>query len=156
DGTHEVTFKVYRNDCQHLYNTLHATIQSDGTATASFAPGDVGTYYWVASTAADDNNNATSGTCGDATEVSIVGPHPTTLVTHQSDADGQITVGDSVHDTATLSNAFGTPTGTITFQLYKSNNCSSPVGDPIVVNVTHGNGDYSFADLAINNVGTYY
>src|SRR5204862_294911 len=86
------------------------------------------------------NNSGSQTGCGDATEQVVVGPHPTNLVTHQSDADGHITVGDSVHDTATLSGGFGTQTGSISFQLYKSADCSSPIGDPITSTNTNTSG----------------
>ncbi|MFE5792201.1 hypothetical protein ACFQ8C_06410 [Streptomyces sp. NPDC056503] len=69
-------------------------------------------------------------------------------------ATPSVTIGDPIHDTATLGGGIS-PTGTITFRLYGNDQCS---GTPLFtspVNV-NGNGNYNSAQYVPTAVGTYY
>ncbi|GLH96062.1 hypothetical protein Pa4123_13350 [Phytohabitans aurantiacus] len=75
------------------------------------------------------------------------------IVTQVSAAS--ITIGDPVHDTATLSGG-NNPTGTITFQAFGPDDatCSGTAAFTSTVPV-NGNGDYDSAAFTPNAVGTY-
>ena len=45
----------------------------------------------------------------------------------RTQASGLVTIGEAIHDTATLSGATGDATGTITFNLYSDAECTSEV-----------------------------
>src|SRR5205814_341878 len=83
--------------------------QSDDV-TASTA----GTYYWTASYSGDMNNLPSDDPCGAKGETSVLVKRTTGIVTAATTA----TIGDAVHDIATLSGATATAGGTITFNLY--------------------------------------
>lgn len=105
-------------------NTVAAARTNSTTASAtsgSYVPDTPGKYAWVASYAGNAENNAVSGTCGDANEGSIITKAPASLTTAQS-----LRPQDSVTVAATVG---GTPTGTVTFKLYGPNNATcDPAG----------------------------
>ena len=91
-------------------------IGADGTATSAPAtPPAAGTYRWVASYGGDANNAPASGTCGDPDETAIVGMASPAMTTR---ASGDVTVGDKITDSATLSGARTPVFGNVTFRLY--------------------------------------
>jgi hypothetical protein len=98
-----------------------ASVPSSGTG--SFTPASAGRYEWVASYAADSNNGASSGSCGDANEQSIVAPVTPTLATTASNGTTGQALGSAVNDRATLTGTAAQPNGSaaggsITFKLY--------------------------------------
>jgi hypothetical protein len=80
-------------------------------------PPSAGTYRWIANYGGDSLNAATANGCNEANENVVVERHDSALVTHQSFIP---------QDNATVT-GFITPTGNITFSLYKTNCSGSPV-----------------------------
>ena len=125
-----------------------------------FKPTAAGTYYWIASYSGDDNNNLkVSGKCGDEGEQSVVGKKQPAIST--STSEGPVTIGEAIHDTATLSGATGDATGTITFNLYSDAECTSEVTtdlQPVDIGSPNGSGDYvvNSGDFKPTAAGTYY
>lgn len=116
------------------------------TATAA------GDYRWVASYSGDDNNEPATGTCGDTGESSAVLKQQPSISTEVS--DDEVVVGTDIHDVATLAGGYN-PIGTITFNLYSDNDCTSLVKS-WQVDVNAGNGNYSSPDHTTTAAGTYY
>ncbi len=93
-------------------------------------------------------NAATSGACCSPSIATALSP------------SSPITVGTSVHDTATLSGASSNVGGTVTYTVYTNSNCSTKAtsqisGQPAAVTVTKGVVPNS-ASVTFNQAGTYY
>src|SRR5699024_8574654 len=93
-----------------------------------------GTYHWVVEYSGDANNNGDTSECGE--ETFTIGKWQPTVTTGML-ADGEpleqgetVERGTSVSDSATLSNVYDgvTPTGTVTYTLYRG---SCPGGDVV-------------------------
>jgi hypothetical protein len=83
---------------------------------------------------------------------------PTTLATALSATTA--TIGPPVHDTATLTGATATATGTVTYTVYTNNTCTTPAttqisGQPPVVTVAGGLVPNS-ASVTFNTAGSYF
>ena len=123
-----ITFTLYGpGNCSTVAYTSSATaINSSGVATASFTPTATGTYHWVATYSGDSpNNNGTSHntTCNDTNEDVVVSSVPSSMSTAQTWIP---------RDSATVSaTAGGTMTGTVSFELYASNDCAVGGDSPI-------------------------
>ena len=111
-----------------------------------------GTWRWVASYSGDANNDASSGTCGDANESTDVAKASPTLVTQ---ASAPVSVGGNLSDTATLAGG-ASPTGTITFNLYGPTDatCTATPAFTSTKPVT-GNADYSSDPFTATAPGTW-
>lgn len=123
-----ITFTLYGpGNCSTVAYTSSATaINSSGVANASFTPTATGTYHWVATYSGDSpNNNGTSHntTCNDTNEDVVVSSVPSSMSTAQTWIP---------RDSATVSaTAGGTMTGTVSFELYASNDCAVGGDSPI-------------------------
>jgi hypothetical protein len=130
--------------------TASPTTDGNGSYTASFSGLAVGSYEFQASYAGDGNNSpATSGCGSEPLSVSKTAPSISTLL-----SESTITVGGSVTDTATLSDATGSASGNITISVFSGNSASACSGTAIASEIasptTDGNGSYtaSFSSLA--------
>jgi hypothetical protein len=122
------------------FTNVEATRVDGTTATATsgtYTPLLPGKYAWVASYSGNTENTAVSGTCGDANEASLITRAPASLTTAQT-----LRPQDSVTVTAA---AGGTPTGTVTFQLFGPDNdtCAPDGAAPV----------YTEAGVALNGSG---
>jgi hypothetical protein len=155
--TGTLTFKLYGpNDSSCSGSpavTGDVTVSGNGSYdSAAFVPSAVGTYRWIASYSGDGSNNAVSGACNDANESVVVSKASPTISTS---ASGGVTIGGSVHDTATLSGG-SSPTGSLTFKLYGPNDSSCSGSATFTGDVTvSGNGSYDSAAFVPTAVGTY-
>jgi hypothetical protein len=70
-------------------------------------------------------------------------------------SDSTVSVGDAVHDSATLTGASSDAGGTVTYTVYDNNSCSGTGTDAGTVNVTNGNVPDS-DPVTFNNAGTFY
>jgi hypothetical protein len=113
-------------------------------------PGLAGTYSFVASYSGDQNNPAATSPCNDPLETVVVGPKLTTQ------AAVSATVGETIHDTATLTGARD-PVGFITFSAYGPNdpNCSGPAAFIVDAPVQTSNGPYLSREFTTSAAGTY-
>ncbi len=108
-------------------------------------------YEWQAVYSGDVNNSPATGECG--AEPLLVGKKTPTIATLLS--DDEIVAEESVHDSSTLSGSTATASGTVTYYVYDTADCS---GDPVYelpgVTVTDAvipnSGDQSFP-----NAGDY-
>ena len=119
-----------------------------------YTPTAAGSYYWIAMYSGDVNNQPSSGTCGDSGETSTLAKRPTGIVTSATSG----TVGDAIHDVATLSGASAAAGGSIVFNAYgpsASPNCLGAVVFTSTVPVD-GNGDYNSGNFTPTTAGSYY
>jgi uncharacterized repeat protein (TIGR01451 family) len=140
--TGTVTFDLYQGSCpsngdarQSSGGTLvggpDTETLSGGVATSQLSGALVaGSYYYESSfTSGDPNYSNSTGPC-EALSVGAATPVVSTAVTDNSNGEvlpaGSAVTGDSVYDTATLSEAI-TPTGTVTFDLYQGSCPSNAV-----------------------------
>jgi hypothetical protein len=154
--TGSITWNVYGPDdftCSgDPVDTFFTTISSSGTYTTPvFFPGLAGVYTFVASFASENNDfpSLTSG-CQDPDETFSVGPKLTT------EALTTATVGQTIHDTATLSGARD-PVGRITFTAFGPDDpdCSGPAQFIVDAPVQTGNGTYLSREFTTTQAGTY-
>ena len=163
--TGSITFDVYNSSCTTKLNgspiAATASVAGAGDYTSQdFTPSAVGAYKWVAHYSGDGNNHSVDTTCGAPGETSTVNPAKPTIATTLSNAS--ITVGDSINDSATLSNAYN-PTGTVTYTVYTDSGCTAmaAVGaqidaQPGAVTLTSGHPVPNSPAVKFNKVGTYY
>ncbi|PZR74529.1 MAG: hypothetical protein DLM73_07650 [Chthoniobacterales bacterium] len=156
-ATGNITFLVYGPDVANCNGAaaFSSTINVNGDGTydsGPFTPTTAGTYRFVAIYSGDGNNKGTATLCGDANESVVVSKQTAALTTQ---ASASTTLGNSVSDSATLSNA-ANATGTITFRLFGPNNgaCSGAAISTSVRNV-NGNGNYNSDPFTPSTSGTY-
>jgi hypothetical protein len=153
-----ITFNAYGpNDANCTGSVAFtATVNVSGNgnySSGNFTPTQVGTYRWTASYSGDLGNAASSSPCNAANEVSVVNKRQPSISTLLSDES--ITVGDSIHDTATLSGASSDAGGTVTYTVYSNNACTAGAVDAGTKTVTNGVVPNSNS-IQFNSVGTFY
>ena len=116
-----------------------------------FVPDMVGTWHWVARYGGDANNYTVAS---DANEEPVtVSPAGPTIATVLSKSKG--TVGDTIHDTATLTGTTATAGGKVTYTIYTNTACTSGAIDAGTKTVTNGSVPNSDG-IVFNSVGTWY
>ena len=160
--TGTITFHVYGTTmCKEAvatFTTPGVAVTGTGKYTSATAlPTVAGTYYWTASYSGDTHNSPVTSPCGARDESVLVKTSqsgtPTPILTTQ--ASGPVTVGDAIHDTATLSGG-QTPTGTISFKLYSTTTCKTLVTTLSALAPVTGDGAYRSATFVPATAGTYY
>jgi hypothetical protein len=140
--TGNIVFKLFApNDpnCSVTPVFTETVSVSNGNGTYNTANGykatDADTYHWTADyTSGNANNNDTSSGC--TTETVVVGKAQPSIGTTLSSSS--ITVGGSVHDSATLSGATANAGGTVTYTVYTNNTCTTGARDGGTVTVANG------------------
>ena len=124
-----------------------------------------GTFYWAAFYSGDPSNGAAASDC--ATEPLVVTPAPSQVTTQLSATGGEIPVGGSASDAATLNGVTGTAGGTVEYRFYDSLSAcqtatgafpgTAPSGGTLVstVTVTGGVAPPS-ASATFDVAGTFY
>ena len=159
--TGSITFNAYSDSsCTTQVFTSTKTVSGFGDyGSDAYTTTATGTIYWIASYTGDANFPAAAGTCGDANESSVVNKATPSISTTQSSTTANI--GDKIWDTATLSNAYGSATGTITFTLYGPGDttCSSALATYVVNVSTNGanskNTSPTNVGFTVTTAGTY-
>ncbi len=160
--TGTITFKLYKasdTSCSWPLTSVSTSVNGNGSySSPSVTENTAGTYQWVASYSGDGNNTSATTSCNDPKEsvnVHVPSPSPGTP-SISTVASGAVGVGGQIFDTAMLSGG-SSPTGTISFQLYRASDtsCSSPVGSAVTTSVTHGDGSYASPAITENTPGTY-
>jgi hypothetical protein len=153
--TGKITFSLYgTSDCTGTpLFTQDITVTGNGNyGPVEYTPTAVGTYKWIAKYFGDSNNNVVTGACGDAGEVDTVVKAGTTTTTAQ-----KLYPTDSATIGAT---AGGTPTGTVTFKLFTTSNCSgSAVYDSGAKALAAGaasTGNQTTFGVGVSSTTTYY
>jgi hypothetical protein len=93
-----------------------------------------GTFYWQAVYSGDFNNNSATSTC--TSEVVTISPNGPSITTTLSATTGAI--GDTVHDSSTLTGATANAGGTVTYTVYTDNTCDTFFADAGTKTVTNG------------------
>jgi Domain of unknown function DUF11/PKD domain len=139
--------------CQHTaLFSVSVPLSPGGTATSSgFAPASVGEYHWIATYVGDTNNEGVAGSCGDPNESVSVGKASSGFETK---ADGPVTIGAGISDTATLSGATN-PSGTIAFSLFGPDDptCATVLYRTTVA--VHGDGSFAAEPFVPTAPGEY-
>ena len=161
-GTVKYAFYSSLSDCNAgTFATPGGTSLGTKTVTAGVVPNSdstgainaAGTYYFRAFYSGDGNNNAASSACAD--EALVVNPNAPSISTLLSKSTGS--VGDSVHDSATINGATADAGGTINYAVYSDNECSNLVADltPADNTVVDGVAPDSLSHT-FNSAGTFY
>jgi hypothetical protein len=141
DGTADPT-------CSTPVKTLTVTVNGNNDyPSGAFTPSGTGsqiagTYEWIASYSGDANNLPATTSCGDTGEQSLVNKHDSSLPTRQS-----VLISDTAKVTG------DNPTGTVTFQLFTSPDCTT--GKVVDSTVPLTNGLASTGQTALTDNGTY-
>ena len=154
----DVTFTLYSDsECTNAVEgvSVIATL-ADGTATFSttWTPSATGTYYWQASYAGDDSNNAFTAPCAAANEQLTVVKTSPTISTILSQSTGF--PGDTVNDTSSLSGLAPNAGGTVAYTVYSDSSCQTQVADGGTFQL---NADGSVPDsngVPFASTGTFY
>jgi hypothetical protein len=110
-----------------------------------------GTFYWQAVYSGDANNNGASSTC--TSEQLVIGKNSPSISTILSETTSS--VGDTVHDSATLTGATSNAGGTVTYTVYSDSSCSTFLADAGTKTVTNGVVPNSNG-VQFNSAGTFY
>src|SRR5205085_2268547 len=132
DAGGTVSYALYsNNDCTGLVADLTPTTNTvvNGSVPDSKAYqfNTAGTFYFRA-TYSGDNNNTGPVSSGCAAEPLTVSPNTPSVSTTVVPA-GPINIGDSAHDTASLTGATSDAGGTVSYALYSKNDCTGLVED---------------------------
>ncbi|GHJ43002.1 hypothetical protein Cs7R123_03440 [Catellatospora sp. TT07R-123] len=151
-----ITFELFGPDDTDCSNdpVLTRPVPTAGNGvfgSGPFTPATAGTYQWVAAYAGTSGQTGAT-TCGDVAEQVTVNQAQPTLSTA---ASGNVPLGGTVFDTATLTGGFA-PTGTVTFNLYGPGDdiCEEAPVTTSTTTVT-GNGSYQSAGFVPTVVGDY-
>ncbi len=112
-----VTYSVYSNaSCTGGAQDAGTKTVTNGVVpnSNSLTFNTAGDYYWQASYSGDSNNNAAKSPC--TSEHLVVNPKSPTIATTLSSST--ITVGGTIHDSATLTGATSNAGGTVTYTVY--------------------------------------
>src|SRR5262249_39067193 len=154
-----ITFNVFANaGCTgNPVFTSTASVTGNGNyQSGTFTPSGVGSYQFVATYSGDSNNKPFISACGATGETLVVLAASPTIITQVTPStltlNGPTT---SAFDTATLSSGFGTPQGTITFNVYNANTVCS--GSPLFTSTVsvNGNGSYASTPFTPPGAGSY-
>src|ERR1051325_1074144 len=163
DGVVPTTETCVQQGC----TTGETTVGSPVTVTNGVVPNSAdaafnsaGTFYWKAFYSGDANNNSSESACN--VEILTVNARTTSITTALQKGAGTpsltltVIVGDSVHDTSSLSGQTSNAGGTVTYKFYTNVTCTTgetTVGSPVTV--TNGVVPNS-ADAAFNSAGTFF
>ena len=162
--TGTVTFRLYgpgdATCATAIFTSANRPLSGGAASSASFIPTAVGTYRWIATYNGDANNNVVAGDCADANESVVVNKIQPSITTNlvsggQSGTTISINLGDSAHDTSSLSNATADAGGTVHYQVFTNTNCTGTAIDAGTKAVT--NGIPAASDpITFNSSGNYY
>jgi hypothetical protein len=153
DAGGTVTYTVYSD------NTCSTQVADGGTKTVTNGNvpdsnpvtfDNAGTFYWQAVYSGDANNNGATSDC--TSEKLLVKANPSIATQLSTDT---ASIGDPVHDSATLTGATADAGGTVTYTVYSDNTCSTQVADGGTKTVTNGNVPDS-NPVTFDNAGTFY
>jgi hypothetical protein len=137
-GDGSITFKLYSAAAcgGTVLDTEKVSVDDNGTfeTPTGVMLTKAGTYYWVASFSGDANNAPATSGCND--EAVVVAPNSPAISTLLSETNGH--VGDSVHDSATLTGVTAGAGGTVTYTVYSDAGCSTKFADAGTVSVSNG------------------
>jgi uncharacterized repeat protein (TIGR01451 family) len=116
-----------------------------------YLPSAAGTYRWIAHYSGDSNNEPAKTGCNDPGESSVVNKATVALTTN---ASGPVTVGQAIHDVATLGGG-NNPTGSISFDVFAPGDVTCSTAINVSTATVTGAGSYTSSDYTATLVGTY-
>ena len=122
-----------------------------GTGASPLTP-NAGAYSFSASYSGDSNYIASYGPCEPFT---ILKASPTVTTSLSQTSETLTTTATAVTDSGTVAGGYG-PTGTITFQVYSDNACTTLVNAVSPAASVSGNGVYSSGPFTPAGAGIYY
>src|SRR3954447_7256101 len=154
DAGGTVTYTVYSN------STCTANARDAGTKTVTngvvpdsngLVFNSAGTFFWQAVYSGDANNVGATSKCTD--EQLVVNPNSPSIATILSATTASI--GDTVHDSSTLSGATSNAGGTVQYTVYSDSGCTTGARNAGLKTVTNGVVPDSNG-LVFNSAGTFY
>jgi hypothetical protein len=149
-----VTYTVYTDDqCTQNSRDAGTKTVTNGTVpdSNSLIFDSAGDFYWQAVYSGDANNTGATSVC--TSEHLVVNKkHPSIATTLSASS---VSVGDMVHDSATLTGATANAGGTVTYTVYTDSSCSQGAQDAGTVTVTNGVVPDS-NPLIFNSAGDFY
>jgi uncharacterized repeat protein (TIGR01451 family) len=122
-----VTYRLFANaDCSGTPVVTEQVTVANGVVppSALVALDTVGTYNWLVTYSGDGENPPATSACGDETVIAAQAtPSITTLLSEE-----EVSVGDSVNDTAVLTGATSDAVGMVTYVVFNNADCT---GDPV-------------------------
>jgi hypothetical protein len=155
--TGQITFKAFGPNDATCANPagfeVSVSVSGNGVyGSGNFTPTAAGAYRWTASYSGDANNAAAVSACNAANETSTVAKASPSLATTATSAPFGLPIADS----ATLSGAFGTPTGQIVFKAFGPGDATCANAAAFEANVAvNGNGVYGSGNFNNAQLGTY-
>lgn len=125
DASGTLTYDVYTSsDCSGtpVFTSTVAVSGGAAPASAAFTPSQTGIYQWLATYSGDADNDAAASACG--SEPLSVG----SVVVQTQLSATSVSVGSQVTDQATLVGATSNASGTVTYDVYSTSDCS---GTPV-------------------------
>ncbi|MBA2717642.1 MAG: hypothetical protein H0U52_00170 [Chloroflexi bacterium] len=163
--TGSITFNLYGPDdatCTgDVIFTDSVTVNRNGDYVSdAFTTTQAGTYRWIANYSGDANNTATANGCNETNESVIVNkttPSITTLLVSGDHTGANISValGSMVHDTSALAGATADAGGTVHYQVFSDDTCTTLFADAGTKDVVNGVPGDSDA-IQFNSSGIYY
>ncbi len=154
NATGTVTYTVYSNNqCSTVFanggtkNVTNGVVPNSDSVTFNTP----GTYYWRAAYSGDLNNNSAVSGCQD--EIVTIGKQIPAIATTLSSSN--IHVGDTIHDSATLSGATASSSGTVTYTVFSNAACNAGSQNAGTMSVTNGVVPNS-NPITFNTAGIFY
>jgi hypothetical protein len=152
--TGTITYQLFDASCSgpaRFVSTV-AVAGNGAYTSARLTTTAAGTYTFVAAYSGDANNAPVTSACGESGESVVVSKFSPTLSTT---ASGPVTVGQAIHDTASLTGF--NPTATITFTLSgpTDSSCGLAPVFTATVPVNAGSGKYVSPNFVPTAPGTY-
>jgi hypothetical protein len=153
DAGGTVTYTVYTNDtCTQGARDAGTVTVTNGVVpdSNSLSFNSAGDFYWQAVYTGDGRNDGATSVCKEEHLVVKAGPAITTTL-----SDTTVSIGDTVHDSATLTGATSDAGGTVTYTVYSDSSCSQNSQSAGTVTVTNGVVPDSNS-LSFNSAGDFY
>jgi len=128
--TGNVTFTFFNNgNCTPTGSSAGTIALSAGVAhpSSSEGPLNAGSYSFKAHYNGDGNNNEAESDCEPLAITKLTPTVVTEIHNASESATTSVSLGATVHDQATVSGSYGTPSGNITFTFFNNGTCS-PTG----------------------------
>jgi hypothetical protein len=154
DASGTVTYTVYSDsNCSQGARDAGTLTVSGGVVpdSNSLQFNTAGTFYWQAVYSGDNNNKPATSAC--TSETLVVQKLSPTIATTLSAST--ITVGDSAHDSATLTGSTSDAGGTVSYTVYTDNACTQNARDAGTKTVTSGSVPDS-DPITFNSAGDFF
>src|SRR5205085_2394483 len=137
--TGTVTFQLYgTTDCSGTHTDQTGVALSGGAASSSSTTVPATGLSYKAVYSGNATYNGSTGDCEPLSSDKLASSTTTLIKNANGDTVTHAPIGTSVHDTVTVPGTLPTPTGTVTFQLYGTTDCSGAHADQTGVALVSG------------------